>query len=110
MKPAPGYTLITEDKKESIKEGSKLKDIGFQMDEKNAGVTGVVISSGRQEGILYRFYTLLFARNVRPLYSKGQRVVFSKFIAEHLDDVEVNGERLERLRSVPTEAILATIA
>ena len=38
MKPAPGYTLIIEDQKESLNDGSILKESGFEIDEK----TGIV--------------------------------------------------------------------
>lgn len=98
--PLHGYTLIIEDRTDSLASHGKLKESGFvNPNEKNIGVTGVVYATSPYE---WKCDQCGRMQNCAPV-KEGDKVVFSKFVAEHLDDVK------ERLRSVPTDAILGII-
>jgi hypothetical protein len=94
LRPSKGMALVIEDSKEIVAEGSKLKEMGFQStEEKGAGVTGTILSVAEND---------IGAK-------EGDRVIFSKFVAEHLDGVQDGGKEVERLRVIPIDCILAFI-
>lgn len=108
--PVKGMCFIIEDVQDAIAGASKLKESGFvQSDthEQRSGVSGVVfavndspkkcMSCGKCE--------------MEPVGIKvGDRVLFSKFVAEQVSVKDDQGQEIKRLKSVPLDAVLAILS
>jgi len=99
MKPNAGYAFIIEDKKEEVSSS------GIILSNKSENKAGI--------GTIYEInQTILCPYCVKTikhtLFQKGDRIIYSTFVAEHLDYKE-EGMPEGRLFSIPTDAILAQI-
>lgn len=104
IQPTSGMSFILEDKQQAVKEGSSLAGMGFEATtDRLAGVTGVIYAINTEKdcpkcGHSYDHLNL----------KAGDRVIYSKFVAEQIE-YEAEDIPKGRLRSVPVDAILATI-
>lgn len=103
IKPALGYAFIIEDTKEL--QDSTLKEQGFVLsEEKPAGSTGVVYAINDSINKCKKCGEGVFITQ----FKKGDRVIFSKFVAEQID-LQADDIPKGRLRAVPSDMILGQI-
>ena len=109
--PAKGFAFIKEDTQDPLREGSKLKEEGFEITEsRNVGVYGDIIAVNNSTvGILRDWWDILFGKELRTKFKVGQKVIFSKFAAEYIYLEDENGKEIKNIRSIPVEMILGTI-
>ena len=109
LRPAPGTAFVIED----AEDFSAFEKMGLEMPEeakKGVGSTGVILLvTPEQQGVFPRIRHWLLADRIIKRYKKGQRVVFDRFVASDIYMRDENGEEIKRLKSIPTDCILAEI-
>lgn len=107
--PVPGMAFVVEETVDVIGQASKLKEMGFtqsEAHEQRSGVTGVVFAINDSP----RKCMKCGECEMQTLGIKvGDRVVYSKFVAEQVHIAAEDGKPVERLKSVPLDAILAVL-
>lgn len=105
--PVKGMAFVIEDVQDAVTGHAALKDLGFtSSNEMKAGVTGVVYAVNDAP----KKCESCGQHAVEPIGLKtGDRIVFSKFVAEQIILNDENGKPIERLKSVPIDAILAIL-
>ena len=111
IRPSKGFAFIEEDTQDPLREGSSLKDSGFELtDNHNVGVYGDVIAVNNSSGgFIYELWSKMFGRDLRTIFRIGQKVIFSKFVAERIYLEDDDGKEMTNIRCVPTEMILGII-
>ncbi len=105
IKPVEGMCFVIEDVHDGLTDA--VREMGFvSTAEVNAGATGVVyeISNGSRECEKCGAYAV-----PPPPVKKGDHIIFSKFVAEHIILHDGDGKEIKNLKTVPVEAILGVI-
>lgn len=94
LTPLNNIVLVIEEKNDSLSGHSALQGLGFSNSgEKLLGVMGTV----------YRI-----AKNDLGL-EEGMRIIFSQYVSEQLDLSDEEGKKIEGLRSVPIDSVIAIV-
>lgn len=105
--PVPGMCFVIESVDELLAKDSKLKEIGFQQSEahqRNIGVQGTIYAVNESN----KCPACGGKRSVVG-FKPGDKVLYSKFIAEQISIKDEQGKEIKNLRSVPVDGILAII-
>lgn len=109
IQPSKGFAFIKEDKK-SFK---SAQEVGIEIPEhvkKNVGSYGTILwVNNERGGKIYSLWQYLFSKDAVQNFHVGQRVIFSRFVAEQIYIEDDNGNEIPNIRSVPTDCILAII-
>ena len=110
MKPARGYAFIIEEKNKVVKNDSKLQEMGFDAGEKNTGVIGIIYAvANPRGGFFYELWQFLFGSERQERFSKGQKVIYSRYVTEDTYVEDQDGNEIKGMQVVPLHAILATL-
>lgn len=106
--PVPGMAFVIEDKQEVVAKDSALGKVGFSESEahqRNVGVMGTIYAVNESH-LCGACGKKCKAVGFKP----GQKVLYSKFIAEQIEYKDEAGNQIKDLRSVPVNGILAIVS
>lgn len=104
IRPTPGFVFIKEDKTKAQTKS------GIVLQEKGKKTIGTVYAVENDKGGL--FYDLIlrhFAKDKPMRLKEGDRVVFSKYVAEDVHVEDENGEQVKDIHMLPISMISATL-
>lgn len=105
--PVPGMCFVIEDKRNDLAGRETLKEMGFvqsQAHVQRSGATGTILAVNEET-----LCPACGSKRSSVGFKPGDRIVFSRYIADQIDMKDENGERIENLLSVPCDGILGFI-